>query len=64
MKVQVSTISRSVKYIIRPGTGFMTLRSILIPQGGGCLSINLERIKTADLLGKFRSIIGVLGYVL
>ena len=42
----------------------MTLRSILIPQGVIFLSINLERIKTIDLIDKFRGIVGGLGHVL
>ena len=61
MKVQVSTISGSVKYIIRPITDIMTLRIILMPQGRNFLSINLERIKTVDLIGKFRGIVGGFG---
>ena len=61
MKVKVSTISRSVKYIIGSITGVMVPSRILIIQRKKFLSIHLEWISTIYLIGRFKGRFGDLG---
>ena len=62
VKIQVMAISRSIRYIVRSNTGFITSSIILVPQRGVLFRIHLEIINTVSILGEFRFRFGDLLY--
>ena len=64
VKVQVMTISRSVSYIIKPRTGAMAPRRIIMVQRETFLKVHLGSIRPIALLGEFRVRVGGIRYSL
>ena len=58
------TISRSVSYIIKPRTGAMSPRRIIMVQRETFLKVHLGSIRPIALLGEFRVRVGGIRYSL